>query len=595
MKPKNIRRKDKSEVYSKNSNDYLPNKRLVLIKLDKRYNVENDINIKKDKKCSSLYNSGNTSLNSQKYSAKNQIIKIKNKNISPIRKGYLNNAYKNIIFRTACDSPETSILSLKANKNRNRKKNEKDIKNILLNNSKPLTMSFSHLKKNKNNHCFNTKLFSISLNKNNSLEKNKNLLYSNRISCIKTNNNLKNKIYFKNEYNNKFQKIGINLQTSKSSNSLNNNNLKKFQKTVIKINHEKKCEHESKNLYFFKNNNYNAKQFSESIEVPKVKLNSHKKKYSENITTKRKIFNKIVKTFHIVINDCKKVEEFKIQENGENNTFKITESYKNSKSEKNLFSQNNLKLNTKRNIIENKSETDIFDNNYTNNFIIDIKATSSPNSNRFKNRNSGKNLKEDNIKNDSILDNNTIIESAEKDFPEGSFKGIIINGKREINGVMTYKDGSKYDGQWKNDKKKGRGIFISSLYNDDDDNFGIKYEGEFNNDNFEGRGICKYSNGDIYEGEWKNNKQYGRGVVKYNNGDRYEGEWEDGKFNGIGKYFLNNGEIFEGKFKNSKYDGYGKYYFKNGDILEGIFINDYPVGECILYKPDGSLEVKRFI
>ena len=83
--------------------------------------------------------------------------------------------------------------------------------------------------------------------------------------------------------------------------------------------------------------------------------------------------------------------------------------------------------------------------------------------------------------------------------------------------------------------------------------------------------------------------------MKYNNGDRYEGEWEDGKFNGIGKYFLNNGERFEGKFKDSKYDGYGKYYFINGDILEGIFIYDNPIGECILYKSDGSVEVKRFI
>ena len=290
-------------------------------------------------------------------------------------------------------------------------------------------------------------------------------------------------------------------------------------------------------INYFKNNNYNFNtlQFSKSIEIPKQKLEcfTHKKNESENISTKRKTCNKIVKTFHIVINDCKKVDEFKMQENGENNTFKIIESYKNSKSEKNLFPQKYLKLNSKRNIIENKSGTNIFDNNYKNNFIINIKVTSSPKSNILKNS-SVKNLKEDNIlKDDSILDNNTIIESTEKDFREGLFKGIIINknksiifnnkfiylfkfilinGKREINGVLTYNDGLNYDGQWKNDRKKERGIFISSLYNNDnDDDFGIKYEGEFNNDNFKGRGICKYSNGDIYEGEWKKDKQYWRG------------------------------------------------------------------------------------
>ena len=144
MKSKNIRKKDKSELYSKNSNDHLPNKRLVLIKLDKKYNVENDTNIKKekdkDKKINNLNSGRNESLNSQKSSKKNQIIKIKNKNISPMNKRHLNNAYKNKIFRTTCDSSGRSVLSSETNKHRNKK--NKDINNISFYNSKPLTMSF---------------------------------------------------------------------------------------------------------------------------------------------------------------------------------------------------------------------------------------------------------------------------------------------------------------------------------------------------------------------------------------------------------------------------------------------------------------------
>ena len=136
MKSRNIRKNDKSELYSKNSNDYLPDKRLVLIKLNKRYNVENDTNIKKekDKIINNLNSDRNASFNSQKSSTKNQIIKIKNKNISPINKRHLNNVYKSKILRTTCGLSERSILSSEANKK------NKDIKNISLYSTKPLIL-----------------------------------------------------------------------------------------------------------------------------------------------------------------------------------------------------------------------------------------------------------------------------------------------------------------------------------------------------------------------------------------------------------------------------------------------------------------------
>ena len=36
---------------------------------------------------------------------------------------------------------------------------------------------------------------------------------------------------------------------------------------------------------------------------------------------------------------------------------------------------------------------------------------------------------------------------------------------------------------------------------------GIRYEGEWKNDKKEGYGINHYSNGNKYEGKWKNNKK----------------------------------------------------------------------------------------
>ena len=184
--------------------------------------------------------------------------------------------------------------------------------------------------------------------------------------------------------------------------------------------------------------------------------------------------------------------------------------------------------------------------------------------------------------------------SNKKNFKDGLYEGIIINGKREIKGIMKYKNGSIYEGQWKNDKRHGRGLYTTQNYNNPNVK-GILYEGEFNNDKIEGYGIGKYSSGDKYEGEWKNNKQYGRGTLNYVGGGKYIGEWINGKLNGDGIYYLKNGERFEGKFMDNKYNGYGKYYYQNGDYLEGIFKDDLPIGDCILHKIDGTTEDKHFI
>ena len=49
-----------------------------------------------------------------------------------------------------------------------------------------------------------------------------------------------------------------------------------------------------------------------------------------------------------------------------------------------------------------------------------------------------------------------------------------------------------------------------------------KYKGQIVNGLREGNGIWYGNNGDKYEGEWKNNKKEGKGIYFYNNGDRYE-------------------------------------------------------------------------
>ena len=62
------------------------------------------------------------------------------------------------------------------------------------------------------------------------------------------------------------------------------------------------------------------------------------------------------------------------------------------------------------------------------------------------------------------------------------------------------------------------------------------YIGELKNTYFkrikEGKGIYYYFKNNFfgrkkYEGDWKNDKKEGKGILYYNNGTKQEGEWQD--------------------------------------------------------------------
>jgi len=48
-----------------------------------------------------------------------------------------------------------------------------------------------------------------------------------------------------------------------------------------------------------------------------------------------------------------------------------------------------------------------------------------------------------------------------------------------------------------------------------------------------GRGVYLYVNGNKYEGEWANDKKNGRGCYTYfASGEKYDGQWTDGEKHG---------------------------------------------------------------
>ena len=57
------------------------------------------------------------------------------------------------------------------------------------------------------------------------------------------------------------------------------------------------------------------------------------------------------------------------------------------------------------------------------------------------------------------------------------YTGAIADGKREGFGIYTYPNGDVYEGEWENDRKNGKGIFISVKEK-------INYSGVFKNDKY---------------------------------------------------------------------------------------------------------------
>lgn len=88
-------------------------------------------------------------------------------------------------------------------------------------------------------------------------------------------------------------------------------------------------------------------------------------------------------------------------------------------------------------------------------------------------------------------------------YNDGSkYEGDFSNGKKEGKGTYTWGKfskypGYKYTGDWKEDKKEGKGTYFYP-------NGDIQYEGDFVNDQFEGNGKFIYQDKSCYEGQWKN-------------------------------------------------------------------------------------------
>lgn len=108
----------------------------------------------------------------------------------------------------------------------------------------------------------------------------------------------------------------------------------------------------------------------------------------------------------------------------------------------------------------------------------------------------------------------------------------------------------------------------------------------------DGYGIMKFKFGNIYKGEWKNDLENGNGVITFEDGTKCEGNWirkeVDTTVKGISKYVYKDGSIYEGGLVIIHYSllgkslhryGKGKLTCINGDVFEGEWEYDRMCGE----------------
>lgn len=180
------------------------------------------------------------------------------------------------------------------------------------------------------------------------------------------------------------------------------------------------------------------------------------------------------------------------------------------------------------------------------------------------------------------------------------YKGHFSRNTQHGKGVCAYRNGARYAGQWYRGLHEGWGIFICPPDNDGhreryvgEWSAGKKhgtgryfykngdfYDGEFRFNIAKGKGIYVHTlSGSIYKGEWDRDMRNGRGTYVFKNGSRYTGNWVDNQIHGKGKMDFEVGAYYRGEFEHNRKHGRGIFTWPNNNVYKGTFVNDVLEGQ----------------
>jgi hypothetical protein len=163
--------------------------------------------------------------------------------------------------------------------------------------------------------------------------------------------------------------------------------------------------------------------------------------------------------------------------------------------------------------------------------------------------------------------------------------GEYRNDRKHGKGIQTYEDGTIYEGDWANGKRNGHGILSRVLCSQERQRI---YTGLWKNDKPTGFGLLVYENGGVYEGEFKEGLRHGVGSMYYPTGAIYLGRWSEDKRDGIGRMVLGvSGNFYEGEYRQDLKNGRGRFFhLATGQIQEGVWYDDQ--AQVSVFRDDGK-------
>jgi hypothetical protein len=154
--------------------------------------------------------------------------------------------------------------------------------------------------------------------------------------------------------------------------------------------------------------------------------------------------------------------------------------------------------------------------------------------------------------------------------PSGAFPDSqgTATGSDHKDAVLTFKDGSTYEGQFLNSKRHGDGTWKSS---------GGEYSGQWKVDQQDGEGQQRWQDGRVYIGQFAKGKFHGVGRMEWHTPQglmTFEGQYVDDHKQGTGKFVWPDGRIYDGGWAEGKRWGQGDYYNSKGELKKGLWVND---------------------
>lgn len=154
------------------------------------------------------------------------------------------------------------------------------------------------------------------------------------------------------------------------------------------------------------------------------------------------------------------------------------------------------------------------------------------------------------------------------------------NWEKEGHGTLYLPDGSKFTGEFKNDKINGYGRLIYST--------GDYYEGNYVDGVPNDYGIYDSGEGTVYKGNWVDEFKEGHGEENYPDGSKYVGEFHKDSKHGKGKFEWADGKIYEGSIINHDLEGFGRMIKPDGKIYLGDWSKNKMQGKGIFYWDDNK-------